>query len=177
MDRGLKCPPRHQFSIHNDGFSISSIFMKISDFFSKNPHFLRFSHKKIHLTPIWNLTKFVRNFDFGSKTILQPFRMTEGDHFSYRDHNFWTEIRSCGNRFSTPMDFSIFYCFYKEFLYLPLQSPLWGPFSPKSIQFFIFFWISIFFCQRGWGFEPTLQKGQVRPQKTSQIAGMCIGTI
>ena len=164
MDRGLKCPPRHQFSIHNDGFSISSIFMKIFDFFSKNPQFLRFSYKTIHLTPIWNLTKFVRNFDFGSKTILQPFRMTEGDHFSYRDHNFWTKIRSCENRFSTTMDFCVFYWFYKQFLYWPLQSPLWGPFSPKSIQKSFFSDLDFF----GWGcsrFEPTLPKGQVRPKR------------
>ncbi len=102
--------------------------------FSKNPHFLRFSYKTIHLTPIWNLTKFVRNFDFGSKPISQPFRVTKEDHFSYRDHNFYTKIRSCGNRFSTTMDFSIFYCFYKEFLYRSLQIPLRGPFSPKSTQ-------------------------------------------
>ena len=102
-------------------------------FFKKNS-FLRFSHKKIHLTPIWNLTKFVRNFDFGFKTILEPFRVTKEDHFSYRDHNFWTEIRSCENRFSTTMDFSIFYCFYKEFLYWPLQSLLWMPFPSKMSQ-------------------------------------------
>ena len=118
--------------------------------------------QKIHLTTIWNLTKFVRNVDFGYKPILQPFRVTKGDHFLYRDHNFWTEIRSCGNRFSTTMDFWVFYCFYKEFLYWPLQSLLWGPFPPKSILFFS----DLDFC--GWGcsgFEPTLQIGQVRPKR------------
>ncbi len=133
-------------------------------FFQKFPQFVRFFDKKIHLTPIWNLTKFVRNFDFGSKTILQPFRVTKEDHFSYRDHNFWTKIRSCENRFSTTMDFSIFYCFYKEFLYWPLQSPLWGPFPPKFIQKSFFSDLDFF----GWGcsgFEPTLQIGQVRPKR------------
>ena len=123
--------------------------MKIFVVFFKKCSFFTFFAQKIHLTPIWNLTKFVRNFDFGSKTILQPFRVTKEDHFAYRDHNFWTEIRSCGNRFSTTMDFSIFYCFYKEFLYWSLQSPLWGLFPPKSIQksFFSdldFFRLSVF---------------------------------
>ena len=138
--------------------------MKIFDFFSKNPHFLRIYIQKIHLTPIWNLTKFVRNVDFGSKTILQPFRVTKEDHFSYRDHNFWTKIRSCENRFSTTMDFWVFYWFYKQFLYWPLQSFLWGPFHPL-IHPKSFFSDLDYFGQRGWGFEPTLQKGQVRPKR------------
>ena len=60
--------------------------------------------------------------------------------------------------------FSIFYCFYKEFLYWPLQSPLWGPFSPKSIQK-SFFSDFDFLVQGCWGFEPTLQKCQVGPKR------------
>ena len=164
MDRSLKCLPRHQLSIHNDGFSISSIFMKIFDFFSKNPHFLRFSCKNIHLTTIWNLTKFVRNGDFGSKTILETFRVTNEDYFSYRDNNFWTKLRSCENRFSTTMDSEFFYWFYKQFLYWPLQSFLWGPSPPKSIPKSFFSDLD-FFGQRGWGFKPTLLKGQVRPKE------------
>ena len=122
-------------------------------FFSKKTRFFTFFTQKIHLTTIWNLTKFVRNIDFGSKTILQPFRVAKEDHFSYRDHNFWTKIRSCENRFSTTMDFLVFYWFYKQFL-----------FTHRSIQK-VFFRISIFFGWGCWGFEPTLQNGQVRPKR------------
>ena len=143
MDRGLKCPPRHQFSIHNDGFSISSIFMKIFDFFFKKPSFFAFFAQKIHLTPIWNLTKFVRNFDFGSKTILQPFRVTKEDHFSYRDHNFWTKIRSCENRFSTTMDFRFFTVFIRNSFTGPYRALYEGHFHPNPSKK-VFFRISIF---------------------------------
>ena len=113
--------------------------------FSKFFHFLLFLDKQIHLTPIWNLTKFVGYFDFGSKTILQPFRLTKEYHFSYRDHNFWTKIRSCENRFSTTMDFSIFYCFYKEFLTEPSVRAISTQIDPKKFSFwFRFFRLRVF---------------------------------
>ena len=40
--------------------------------------------------------------------------MTKEDHFSYRDHNFWTKIRSCENRFSTTVDFQFFTVFIRD---------------------------------------------------------------
>ena len=132
-------------------------------FFQKISNFLRIYIQKLHLTPIWNLTKFVRNVDFGSKTILQPFRVTKEDHFSYRDHNFWTKIRSCENRFSTTMDFWAFYWFYKQFLYWPLQSFLWGPFHPP-IHPKSFFRISILSAEGVRGSNQHYQKVRLDPK-------------
>ena len=123
-------------------------------FFQKTLIFTFFA-QKIHLTPIRSLTKFVRNFNFESKTILQPFRVTKEDHFSYHEHNFWTKIRSCENRFSTTMGFWVFCWFYKQFLYWPLQSPLWGPFPPKLIQKSFFFG-SRFFRLRVFGVQTNI---------------------
>ena len=88
--------------------------------------------------------------------------MTEGDHFSYRDHNFWTEIRSCGNRFPTTMDFRVFTGFIRNSFTGPYRALCEGHFHPNRS---IFFRISIFFGQMGWGFEPTLQTGQVGPKR------------
>ena len=141
-------------------------------FFNKKKSFLRFSYKKIHLTSIWNLTKFVRNVDFGSKTILQPFRVTNEDHFSYRDHNFLDKNLSCENRFSTTMKFSIFYCFYKEFLTEPSVRAISTKIDPKKFFFgFRFFLLSVF------GVRTNITNRSGWTQKTSQIASMCIGTI
>ena len=148
MDRCLKCPPRHQFSIHNDGFRYSR-YSWIFWFFQNFPNFLLFLDKKIHLTPIWNLTKFVRNFDFGSKTILQPFRVTNEDHFSYRDYNFWTKIRSCGNRFSTTMDFRFFTVFIRNSFTGPYRALCEAKFHPY--RFKKVFFGSRFFRPEGLG--------------------------
>ena len=90
---------------------------------------------KILWTPNWNNSKSVRNLNFGSKTILQSFRMTKIDHIPYPDHNFWMKIDCCGIWFLTPMDFHVFYTFCTVFLYWPLQSPLWGPFRRKKLFF------------------------------------------
>ena len=135
VNRVLKSRPRCQFSIPNAGFSISTIFSEIFNFFQNFLDFRHFLCVKILWTPNRNCSKFVRNLDFGSKTILQSFRMTKIDHIPYPDHNFWMKIDCCGIWFLTPMDFHVFYTFCTVFLYWPLQSPLWGPFRRKKLFF------------------------------------------
>ena len=107
-------------------------------FFKMSSIFAIFSCVEIHWTPNRNCSKFVRNLDFGSKTILQSFRMTKIDHIPYPDHNFWMKIDCCGIWFLTLMDFHVFYTFCTVFLYWPLQSSLWGPFRWKKLFFQLF---------------------------------------
>ena len=127
VNRALKSRPRCQFSIPNARFSISAIFSEIFYIFQNFLDFRYFSCVGIHWTPNRNCSKFVRNLDFGSKTILQPFRMANVDHIPYPDHNFWMKIDCCGIWFLTLMDFHVFYTFCTVFLYWSLQGLLWGP--------------------------------------------------
>ena len=127
VNRALKSRPRCQFSIPNPGFSISAIFSEFCYNFQTFLDFRYFSCVGIHWTPNRNCSKFVRNLDFGSKTILQPFRMANVDHIPYPDHNFWMKIDCCGFWFLTPVDFPVLHTFCTVFLYWHLQSLLWGP--------------------------------------------------
>ena len=169
VNRALKSRPRCQFSIPNPGFSISAIFSNIFYIFQNFLDFRYFSCVEIHWTPNRNCSKFVRNLDFGSKTILQSFRMTKIDHIPYPDHNFWMKIDCCGIWFLTPMDFHVFYTFCTVFLYWPLQSPLWGPFRRKN-----FFFGNRLFRPEVSGYRPSVPKRSVGSRKTSHDTGMTL---
>ena len=69
--------------------------------------------------------------------------MTKEDRFSYRDHNFWTKIRSCENRFSTTMDFWVFTGFTSNSFAGPTELSV-STIPPTDPSEKFFFRISIF---------------------------------